>query len=130
MKPFGFWCDPLCLLAVLSYAVNRWLTHHGVTQPFFCGYFDDGLLIPAALPIVLGMQRGLGLRRHRLPPTWGEIFSHITVWAVICELVGPRWGHHGVADGWDVVAYVVGGVFAGLWWHRAAIHGVNPERIA
>lgn len=119
VRPFRCWRDPLFVSAGLGYALNRWLLKPLVLSPFLHGYFNDLLLIPAALPLVLWMQRFTGLRPHDSPPTWLEIGGHLVVWSVICEFIGPRWLHHGTADVWDVVAYVTGGVLAGLWWQRS-----------
>lgn len=120
MNRFGYWRDRLFLAAVIGYGLNRWLIKPLSASPFLRGQFDDLLLIPAALPLVLWVQRQLGLRHHDLPPTWSEMLLHLAVWSVICEFIGPLWLHHGTADAWDVLAYTVGGILACLWWHRAA----------
>lgn len=78
--------------------------------------------------MVLWLQLVLGVRDHELPPTGSEITLHLVVWSVICEGVGPRWFHWGVADGWDVVAYASGGLVAGLWWNRARLQNAWSER--
>ena len=119
MKRFGFLRDPLCLMAATAYALNRWLLQPFSVSPFLHEHFDDLLLMPAALPVVLWLQRRLGLREHDLAPSWSEMIFHLAVWSVICEFVGPRWLHHGTADIWDVAAYAVGGVAACLWWNRS-----------
>ncbi len=120
MRRFSYLRDTLFLLAAASYAVNRWLLQRISGSTFLHGYFDDLLLIPAALPVVLWLQRRLDLRRHDGVPSWSEMLLHLAVWSVICEFVGPRWLHHGTADVWDVVAYATGGVAACLWWNRSA----------
>jgi len=118
MTRFRYLRDRLFLMAVVSYAANRWLLKPHVTSPFWRGYFNDLLLIPAALPVLLWLQRISGLRKHDNPPGWTEFFMHLVVWSVICEFVGPHWLHRGTADGWDIVAYTVGGVAACVWWNR------------
>ena len=118
MNQFGYLRDPLFLVATMSYALNRWLLKPLLPWPFLHGHFADLLLIPAALPVVLGMQRLFGLREHDLAPSWAEMGFHLVVWSLICEVIGPFWLHHGTADVWDVAAYAIGGVVAGLWWNR------------
>lgn len=118
MIRFGYIRDPLFLAATGAYALNRWLLKPWVESPFLRGQMADLLMVPAALPLLLWIHRGLALRRHDLPPTWMEIVSHTALWAWLCEFAGPRWLHVGVADPWDVVAYAVGGCAAWLWWNR------------
>ena len=119
MKRFRYWRDPLFLIAALGYALNRWLLKPLFLSPFLHGYFNDLLLCPAALPLVLWLQRLTGLRQHDLPPTGLEISLHLVVWSVICEFIGPHWLHHGTADVWDVAAYTAGAIAAGFWWNRS-----------
>lgn len=89
-----------------------------VSSPFIRGQFNDLLLIPAALPVVLWLQRKTGLRTEDSAPSWSEIALHLCVWSVICEYIGPVWLHRGTSDFWDVVAYGVGAVAAGVWWNH------------
>jgi hypothetical protein len=59
------------------------------------------------------------LRKHDGPPTAGEIAFHLAVWSVLFEVIGPHWLRV-TGDALDVLAYVLGGVLAGIWWHLAA----------
>lgn len=127
MRSFGYWRDRLCLAASAAYGVNRWILKPVVVSPFLHGHFADLLLIPAALPVVLWIQRLAGWRTHDLAPTWWEVGSHVTIWSVICEWVGPVLLHRGTADAWDVVAYAVGGV-AAWWWWRSRLEGAGSPR--
>jgi hypothetical protein len=120
MRRFGYWHDPMFLAAASGYVINRWLLKPLLPLPFLNGHFADLLLIPAALPVVLWMQRLAGLRKHDLMPSWSEMSLHLAVWSLICEFIGPHWLRHGTADAWDVAAYAVGGVVTCLWWNRSA----------
>lgn len=80
------------------------------------GQFNDLLLIPCALPLVLWVQRLLGLRTHDLPPTVFEIFSHLALWSVLFEGIGPR-VLNVTGDPLDVLVYFIGGAFAAIWWN-------------
>ena len=110
--------DGLFLLACALYAINRWALKPRVHSAFLHNHFNDLLLIPCALPVLLSMERSLGLRTHDKPPTPGEIALYLFVWSVLFEVIGPHIFPHSVGDPWDVVAYVVGGILAGLWWQR------------
>lgn len=119
MRPFGFWKDSLCLLACAAYALNRWLMAPHSTSSFLHNYFNDLLLIPAALPLLLWVQSKLELRAHDAPPNFSEIAFHWVIWTLICEVIGPRLFRHSVGDPFDALAYAVGGVLAWLWWRHA-----------
>jgi len=116
VKRFGYWRDPLAVGSVALYAVNVWWVKPQVHGGFWHGQFNDLLLIPAALPLVLWVQRWMGWRTHDRAPMWSEIFLHLVVWTLVCEGIGPRFIAHATADGWDVLAYTAGAVVAGGWW--------------
>lgn len=117
MRRFGYLADPCCAAAWALYALNRFwaATHFG--GAFLRGHFNDLLLIPAALPPVLWLQRIGKLRDHDRPPHWSEIGFHLLVWSVLFEVVGPHWMPV-TGDPADVGAYLAGGLAAGLWWNR------------
>ena len=83
-------------------------------------HFNDMLLIPCALPVLLWMQRKLKLRTNDDPPTWSEIALYTTFWSILFEVIGPHLMRT-TGDPWDVVVYYVGGIAAGLWWNRRII---------
>jgi membrane-associated PAP2 superfamily phosphatase len=85
--------------------------------PFLRNHFDDTLLIPAALPLILWMQRKLGLRTTDHRPTWSEILLHFVIWSIAAEVVAPHLFANATGDPWDVVAYAGGALAAGLIWH-------------
>lgn len=116
MKPFRYCCDPLFLSGVSLYAANRWMVRPHTASAFLRGQFNDLLLIPCALPPLLWLHRLLRLRSHDRPPEFAEVLLHIAVWSVVCEAIGPRIFHGSTADPLDVLAYVVGGLAAWLWW--------------
>ena len=120
MKPFGYARDPLALLAMALYGLNRWLIKpHLDGGGFMHSHFNDLLLIPAALPLVLWLQRKLAWRDHDEAPRWSEIALHLGVWGCIAEVAGPQLVAHATADWRDLVAYTVGAIVAGLWWQLA-----------
>jgi hypothetical protein len=114
---FRYWRDPVCLVACAAYALNRWV-FAPMTTPgsFWRNHFDDVLLIPAALPLVLWVQRKLGLRTHDAAPGVGETAFHLAIWALIAEVLGPLWLRRGTADWRDVIAYVGGAAICVILW--------------
>lgn len=120
MKRFGYLRDPLCVAACLLYALNRgWLRAH-VGGEFLTGYFNDLLFIPAALPLVLWLQKKLGVRADDGSPRWSEIGLHLVVWALVSEGLAPLVLAHATGDWRDVLAYTTGAFVAGLWWQQEA----------
>lgn len=119
MKAFGYARDRLCLAACAGYACNRWLLPLAWKGWFLHGYFSDVLLIPAALPLVLWVQRRLGLRPADTRPAWREILLHLAVWAVTAELIAPHLFARATGDAWDVAAYTGGALLSGLLWQLA-----------
>jgi hypothetical protein len=109
--------DPVCVAACASYAINRWLIEPHVSACWIHSWVNDVFLIPAALPLLLTIERMFGLRRHDGPPTWAEIFAHLAGWSLLFEYIGPFLNSRATGDLWDVVAYTIGGLLAGCWWH-------------
>ncbi len=116
MKRFLYVFDPLCLGTQGLYVVNRWCLKPFLSRGFLHSHFNDLLLVPAALPLVLYVQRRLGLRSHDAAPTMAEIIFHTLLWSVICEALGPVLFHRGTADLKDVFAYGTGAALAWMWW--------------
>ncbi len=128
MNRFGYLRDRLFMVSLGAYAVNRLVilphlggyvrTHVSWAWPFLHSHFDDLLLMPAALPVILWLQRLGGLRAHDQPPDAREVLFHLAIWSVMCKLLGPVWLHIGIADPWDVLFFAAGGGIAWLWWNR------------
>lgn len=117
MNRFRYLGDRLFLVACFLYALNRWGLKPRLHSRFLHDHFNDLLLIPCALPVLLLLHRVLRLREHDLPPTPTEIALNLFVWSVLFEVIGPFIMPWTVGDPLDVLAYVVGGVLAGLWWN-------------
>ncbi|HEY5893956.1 MAG TPA: class I SAM-dependent methyltransferase [Chthoniobacterales bacterium] len=118
MRPFRYAFDPLCLIACVAYGLNRWILEPVSSWAFLHEHFNDLLLIPAALPPLLWLQRRLGLRTHDLPPTGMEIAGHWLVWSIVSEGIGPHLFAWATGDILDVAAYAIGAIAADIWWNR------------
>lgn len=90
-------------------------------------HFNDLLLMPCALPVLLWLQRGLRLRTTDDPPSWNEITLYTVFWSILFEVIGPHLLRRATGDPWDVLVYFIGGIGAGLWWNR---HKLFSERAA
>lgn len=117
VKRYRFWQDALWWSSCGLYALNRWLVKPRVHSPFLRGHFNDLLLIPCALPLILQIQQWFGLRKQNIAPDSGEIVFHLVVWSVLFEVIGPHLMKT-VGDPFDILAYVAGAVVAGIWWQR------------
>jgi hypothetical protein len=118
MRRFRYWSDPLFLLGCGAYALNRWLIKPHVTGGFVHSHFNDLWLVPCALPPILWLHRRLQLRSHDDPPSAAEIATHLVFWSLLFEWLGPNFVAHTTGDPADVLAYVIGAIVAGAWWHR------------
>ena len=120
---FRYLRDPVFLCACAAYVLARFLRG---AHPLVHDHLTDFLLIPCALPVLLGIQRLTGLRRDDRIPGAGEVALYCAVWALLFELVFPRWWHRGVADFGDVLAYAAGAVAAWLAWRAVYRAGRQP----
>jgi len=116
VKKFKYGLDPLCLLACFIYAVNRWYLKPHFAGEFIHGHLNDLLVIPAALPIILWVQRLCGVRKDDQFPTVSEIAFHWLVWSIVCEGISPLFMPWSIADWQDVLDYGISGVVAGFVW--------------
>jgi len=113
---FRYAWDPVCLAACGGYTVNRWMIPLSFKGYFLRNYFNDTLLIPAALPLVLWLHQKFKWRPAEARPTWSEIVLHWAVWSVAAEVVAPHFFARATGDVWDVAAYGGGAIIAGLIW--------------
>lgn|SRR5690606_3233663 len=116
---FRYARDPVCLVACACYALNRWCVPAAMKGIFLRGHFADVLFVPAALPIVLWVQRRLGIRESDTMPRPGEVLLHLAVWSLAAEVLGPRLFERATGDPWDILAYAAGSLIALLFWHPA-----------
>ena len=128
MRRFAYLHDRLFQISLAAYTLNRLVLkshlgflHHSrfhFLWSFSHSHFDDLLLIPAALPVMLWVQRLLGVRLHDRAPGWLEMFAHLAIWSVMCKFVGPFLLHIGTPDPCDVLMFAIGGIAACFWWQR------------
>ena len=112
---FRYALDPLCLTACAMYLICRLFIKPHFTTGFWHSHATDILLVPAALPFLLWVQRKLRLRLTDEFPTWSEIGLHLALWSILFECIGPQ--IMSVTRDWlDIAAYTTGALFAGLWW--------------
>ncbi len=119
-KSWTPWTDPICLAAWGAYVLNRFVLapQFGAELPFLREHFNDSLLIPAALPLLVWARFRVGLRDENSPPSWREVLLWCAGWSLVFEWLGPRFLHYSVGDWGDVAAYFIGGIIAALWWNR------------
>ena len=118
-RRFRYIADPVCIMSLLLYALNRfYLKPHHIGGWFTHGYLNDVLCLPLFLPMILRVQRLLGIRRHDdFPHVW-ELFQHWVIFSVVFEVILPRLPgtFDTTADPWDVVAYLAGAIVALCFW--------------
>ena len=127
MKRFRYLADPLFLCSCALYALNRWALKPRVHNAFLRGHFNDLLLIPCPLPILLLLHRWLRLRDHDRMPNGGEIALNVVVWSILFEIVGPHIMRGTTGDSLDILAYLVGALVAWVWWQRPSFSFVEAR---
>jgi hypothetical protein len=117
--PFAYLRDPLFLVCFATYWAHRWLAARGISTPLLGAHLNDLICIPFWVPIMLWIERRLGLRRHDHPPRAVEVVIPLVILAAAFEVVipsHPQWQVPTVADPKDVLAYSLGSLVAVAIW--------------
>ncbi len=123
--PFRYLRDPLFLFCLALYFVNRFLLKKIWLSGFVHEHLNDLICIPFWVPIMLFLQRRLGLRPDDAVPRAAEVLIPLVLWSWIFEVIlpGTEWGRaFSVADPLDVLAYTAGALGAAVfwqWWYAA-----------
>ena len=128
---FRYLKDPLFLACVAIYSANKLSRLLAGGTDFQNAYVNDLICMPFWVPIMLVVNRILGLRAHDRPPGFYEIAIPVLVWSAAFELVFPytSWFcEYSVADPNDVLCYCAGGLVAGLFWKSYYRNGPRPCR--
>jgi hypothetical protein len=127
-RPFRYLADPVCIASLVLYAINRfYLKPHHIGGWFTHGYLNDVLCLPLFVPMILRVQRLIGLRRHDGYPRGWEILQHWAAFSIVFQLILPRYPKTftTAGDHWDMLAYATGGIMAWTCWRLAAQGGVE-----
>jgi hypothetical protein len=111
--------DPLFLLCVATYFVNRLILKSIWQAGFVHEHLNDLICVPFWVPIMLFAQRHLGLRDSDRSPRPGELIIPLIIWSWVFEIILPEMGTLGdrfVADHLDILYYSLGALLAGLNW--------------
>jgi hypothetical protein len=121
--PFRYLCDPLFLACVIVYFVNRFVLKSIWETGFIHAHLNDLICIPFWVPVMLWVERRLGLRRSDEPPEAVEIIIPLVFWSWVFEVYLPGtklFGRYCVADYRDVFYYAAGALAAAIfyrWWY-------------
>lgn len=127
--PFRYLRDPLFLVSVGVYFVNRLVLKPIWNTGFLHEHLNDLICIPFWVPVMLWTERRVGLRRHDGPPQVVEVVIPLIVWVWAFEVILPTtdwFGRYCVADERDIFWYAVGAAAAWAfwrWWYRRAKEG-------
>ncbi len=119
---FKYILDPLFLISSTLYILNNllFLPLSCWDHKFINFYFNDVLLVPVILPIILFFSRIFKLREKYSPPKLIEIAIPLVIWSIAFELIGPYFFKKGTADPLDVLAYCIGGLLCWIIWNRSS----------
>ena len=99
-RSFQYLADPACIVSLLLYALNRHvLKPHHIGGWFTHGYLNDVLCLPLFVPMILYVQRHLGLRPHDGYPTLWELFQNWAAFRIVFQVVIPRYPKIFIAAG-------------------------------
>ena len=118
---FRYLTDPLFMICLALYAINRFVIKVYLPNTFSISYLNDIMCIPFWVPIMLFIMRRLGLRRGDQPPQSYEILIPLILWSVVFEIWLPRVPiFYGLAnaDHRDILFYTLGALIAAIWWQR------------
>ena len=130
---FRYLTDPLFLACLCAYSVNWILERYDMSPSILQSYLNDLICLPFWIPIILWINRRLGVRRHDAPPLGYEIVIPLLIWAVVFELAlpaMPSWEMLAFADPMDVLCYALGGSLAVVFWDWYYGRAADPARRA
>jgi len=116
---FRYLRDPLFLICVALYFLNRWVLKPHFSTTFFHSYLNDVICIPFWIPIMLFTMKALHMRKGDDFPTAFEILIPLILWSWVFEAYlpfTPMFKHLATSDYRDVLAYTIGGGVSALIW--------------
>ena len=116
---FLFLKDPLFLLCLAIYFMNRWVVKPYFANTFSANYLNDLICVPFWLPIMLLLMTKLRLRAGNGPPEASEIIVPLILWSWLFEAFLPRTNlFKGLetSDHLDILCYATGALLAGVFW--------------
>lgn len=116
---FRYLRDPLFLLCIVAYFVNRWVLKGIWPAGFFHEHLNDLICIPFWVPIMLFVLRTLGLRETDEAPRAHELLIPLVIWSWLFEIALPRntfFARWCVSDHQDILFYSLGAFVAALFW--------------
>jgi hypothetical protein len=116
---FRYLKDPLLLVCVALYFMNRWVLKPYLPNEFSSSWLNDLICLPFWVPIMLFILRRIGLRRDDGPPKAGELLVPLRVWSWSFEVYLPSvpfFKGLATADHQDILAYTAGGCIGAVVW--------------
>lgn len=118
-RNFRYLRDPLFLTCVALYFINRLVIKRLMHGGFAHEHFNDLICIPFWVPIMLWLQKVVGLRPVAAIPSASEVFIPLVVWSLVFECwlpTTPAFAAYSTADHRDIMWYAIGAMLAACWW--------------
>ncbi len=125
--------DPLFPVALAAYLVGRFVLRTRFDTPLIHSWWNDFLCIPLCVPVVTALRERLGLRVRGDPPGLGEVMIPLLLVGLTFEVWLPRaewFPATTYADPHDILSYVLGALFAAIWWRAAYPETREPSATA
>jgi hypothetical protein len=132
-RQFRYLADPVCMVALIIYAINRFiLKPHHIGGWFTHGYLNDVLCLPLFVPMVLYAEHLVRLRPHFGHPRAWEILQIGAGFTLVFQVIIPRYPETFVTAGdpYDILAYLAGGIVAWICWSIEAVCGRDAAHLS
>lgn len=127
---FRYIRDPVFVVSVSLYLITKFIIlENGIFKPgFIASYFNDFLLVPVVLPILLFFCKKLNLRLVDIPPTFLELIIPLLIWSALFEFIFPYFIPKGTADLLDILFYFLGGFLSWMIWNKSHLIFVYKKK--
>ena len=111
---FYYLYKPLFIFSTLLYLVNRFCLKVFFNQTsFITNYFNDLLLTPVLLPIILTVGIIFKQRYWVFKPSLAEILFWVIIFSIFFEVITPCFNPRSTGDYMDAICYLSGGL---VYW--------------
>jgi hypothetical protein len=106
------WFIGMLTLVLIHQIVQKAL---GLNIPIVDSFLDPLLFMPILFHLILWEQRFLFGKGNSYVLSWKKMITVLIFISVFCEYFFPRWNDNFTMDYWDIICYIIGTLFFGLF---------------